>query len=73
MKHFWTEKEKQLLMDYAYASDEETIIDQIDYARHMMYNEGNHPELQERSLSACISMFYKKQNPNNNYETKTDR
>ncbi|TFD92589.1 hypothetical protein E2605_18695 [Dysgonomonas capnocytophagoides] len=65
MKHFWTEKEKQLLMDYAYASDEETVTDQIDYARHMMYNEGNHPELKGRSLSACISMFYKKTKLNN--------
>ena len=55
----WTDKEKSLLLGYAQASDEETIDDHIKYIRHMMYLEGNHPELNERSISSVKNMYYK--------------
>lgn len=59
MKNIWTEHEKSLLLGYAQSSDDETIDDMIEYIRHMMYFEGNHPELKERSISAVKSMYYK--------------
>ena len=55
----WTENEKKLLLGYAQASDDENIDEMIEYIRHMMYFEGNHPELKERSISAVKSMYYK--------------
>lgn len=59
MEKLWTEHEKSLLLGYAQSSDEETIEDIIEYIRHMMYFEGNHPELRERSVSAIKNMYYK--------------
>lgn len=59
MEKLWTEHEKSLLFGYAQSSDEETIEDIIEYIRHMMYFEGNHPELRERSVSAIKNMYYK--------------
>ncbi|OJX63049.1 hypothetical protein [Dysgonomonas sp. 37-18] len=64
----WTDKEKNLLLGYAQASDEETIDDHIEYIRYMMYLEGNHPELNERSISAVKNMYYKLTNKELNKE-----
>lgn len=55
----WSQKEKELLISYAFASDEETEQANVENARHMMYFEGNHPELKERTIWACISMYQK--------------
>lgn len=55
----WTEKEKDVLLGYAQSSDEETVNDMMEYIRHMMYFEGNHPEFKERSVSAIKNMYYK--------------
>ena len=55
----WTENEKKLILGYAQASDDENIAEMIEYIRHMMYLEGNHPELKERSVSAIKNMYYK--------------
>ena len=55
----WTENEKKLLLGYAQASDDENIDEMIEYIRHMMYFDGSHPELKERSISAVKSMYYK--------------
>jgi hypothetical protein len=55
----WTEKEKELLMDHAFASDAETIDEQIEHAIYKMYQEEEPSEFKERTLSACKNMFYK--------------
>ncbi len=55
----WTENEKKLLLGYAQAPDDENIDEMIEYIRHMMYLEGNHPELNERSISSVKNMYYK--------------
>lgn len=55
----WTENEKNILLGYSQASDDENVDEMIEYIRHMMYFEGNHPELKERSVSAVKNMYYK--------------
>lgn len=55
----WTENEKNILLGYSQASDYENVDEMIEYIRHMMYFEGNHPELKERSVSAVKNMYYK--------------
>lgn len=55
----WEEQEKKLLISYEWGDDSETVKKRIEHAWYMMYQQGNHPELKERSLSSCISMFYK--------------
>lgn len=55
----WTEKEKELLMTHIWASDAETIDEQIEHAIYKLYQEEEPSEFNERSLSACKSMFYK--------------
>ncbi len=55
----WSKEEEQGLINYAFGDDSETILDQIEHAHYMLYKEGNHPELKERSLSYCINKFYK--------------
>lgn len=59
MRNNWTEKEKSILLGYAMSSDDESVDQIIEYIRHMMYFEGNHPELKERSISAVKNMYYK--------------
>ena len=59
MKNKWTDREKSILLGYAQSSDEETVEDTVEYIRHMMYFEGNHPELKERSVGAVKNMYYK--------------
>jgi len=55
----WSEKEKELLMSHMWASDAETIDEQIEHAIYKLYHEETPSEFKERSLSACKSMFYK--------------
>lgn len=59
MKNIWTENEKSVLLGYAQSSDEENVSEMIEYIRHMMYFEGNHPELKERSVGSIKNMYYK--------------
>lgn len=59
MKNKWTDVEKSILLGYAQSSDEETVADTVEYIRHMMYFEGNHPEFKERSVVAIKNMYYK--------------
>ncbi|SBV92039.1 hypothetical protein [uncultured Dysgonomonas sp.] len=59
MKNKWTDNEKSILLGYTQSSDEETVEDTLEYIRHMMYFEGNHPELKERSIGAIKNMYYK--------------
>lgn len=55
----WTQEEKDALLGYAQASDEETVEEMISYIRHMLYMEGNHPEFTEKSESAVRNMYYR--------------
>lgn len=55
----WTQEEKQLLKNYAWEDDSETIGEHIQHAHYMLYLEGSHPEFKERTLSACKSMLHK--------------
>jgi len=55
----WTQEEKQLLENYSFDDDSETVEENIEHAHYMLYLEGNHPEFKERSLTACINMMYK--------------
>jgi len=48
----WSEKECELLLSYAIASDEERKSDRDEYVRHMMYFEGSHPDFKIRSQAA---------------------
>lgn len=64
MKSNWTENEKSILLGYAQSADEETIGALMEYIRHMMYFEGNHPDLKERSISSVKNMYYKITNGN---------
>jgi hypothetical protein len=55
----WTKEEKELFMSHIWASDAETIDEQIEHAIYKLYQEEEPSEFKERSLSACKSMFYK--------------
>ena len=64
----WTSTEEQVLMNYVEASDRETTKERIEFANYMMYSkdEGGHPDLIERTVSACVSRYYKVCNERNN-------
>lgn len=55
----WTKKEIQTLMNYVEASDDETMEQLYEYVHYMMYNEGNHPDFPNRTLSATTNKIRK--------------
>lgn len=58
----WTQEEKDLLLDYVFADDSETIDEQLEFAKYKLYLEEEPPRFKERSLTAVKSMFYKETN-----------
>lgn len=56
----WTTDEEQAFVNFVEADDSDTIIESIEFAHYMMYSkdEGNYPDLEPRTLKACISRFY---------------
>lgn len=57
----WTQKEKDMLLDYIWADDSELLDDSIEHAIYMLHNESgfNFPL---RTLSSAKAMYYKETN-----------
>lgn len=61
MSKKWTQQEIDLLLDYAWADDSDTLEEQLEFARYKLYNESGF-DFPERSLSSVKKKFYEEIN-----------
>lgn len=61
----WTQEEKDALLQHVWASDDETLDEQIEHAMYQMQVEREFPK---RTLSACKVMYYKECNRQRNLD-----
>ena len=60
-KNKWSEKEIEMLLDYEFQDDSETLDERLEHARYMLYYE-NGLNFPHRTLSAIKNKFYKECN-----------
>lgn len=57
----WTQKEKDMLLDYIWADDSELLDDSIAFAIYMLHHESGF-DFPKRTLSSAKAMYYKETN-----------
>jgi hypothetical protein len=55
----WTQKEKDVLLSLAIASDDENKSEMFDYIHYMMYDEGLYEFKVKRTVLSVKNMYYK--------------